>query len=376
MAVASVLVPIASKGTPGTRKGATRILTILQGSGPLAVVAAGGTRMAWQARRVFLERIEKARKSRALLYVTGDRLSQETIIHSDVFDLFVEHLDAIGVTERITLILYTRGGDGMAAWSLFNLVRMFCDELEVLVPMKAHSAGTMMAIGADRIIMTKQATLSPIDPSINHPLAPQVVGAPPGTRTPVSVEAIKGYLDLAGDTIGRAPEQQREMGPVLLDLARQVHPIVLGDTYRRRQQTQTLAEKLLAPQVKSAENRKKIISFLSSDSGSHDYTLNRREAEALGLPVTKCSAKLYPIVKGLYSDFKEEMKLRTPFNPSQFPPNAVTAFENLRATIESTASQPAQFVTHGNVIRQAAPPPNPGEMQAIEVLGEGWRVVP
>jgi hypothetical protein len=36
--------------------------------------------------------------------------------------------------------------------------------------------------------------LSPIDPSINHTLAPQVVGAPIGTRASVSVEAIKGYL--------------------------------------------------------------------------------------------------------------------------------------------------------------------------------------
>jgi hypothetical protein len=42
--------------------------------------------------------------------------------------------------------------------------------------------------------MTNQATLSPIDPSINHTLAPQVVGAPIGTRASVSVEAIKGYL--------------------------------------------------------------------------------------------------------------------------------------------------------------------------------------
>ena len=106
--------------------------------------------MSWQERRVLLKKIEAARRSRALLYVTGDRQNQETIIHSEVLDHFVEHLDAIGVTKRISLILYTRGGDGMAAWSLFNLVRMFCDELEVVVPVKAHSAGTMMAIGADR----------------------------------------------------------------------------------------------------------------------------------------------------------------------------------------------------------------------------------
>ncbi len=327
-------------------------------------------------RRLLLAKLERMRKSRALLYVTGDRPGQETIIHHDVFDHFVDHLDAIGVTKRISLILYTRGGDGMAAWSLFNLIRMFCDELEVIVPMKAHSAGTMMAIGADNIIMTKQATLSPIDPSINHPLAPQIQGAPVGARASVSVEAIKGYLDLAKDTLGPSSEGKPVMGDVMLDLARQVHPLVLGETYRRRQQTQTMAERLLAPQVKSAENRKKIISFLSSDSGSHDYTLNRREASALGLRVSKCPARLYPIVNQLYRSFRDEMKLRSPFNASQFAPNAVTPFVNLRGTIESTAADPVQFVTRGNFTRQSLPPPNQGEMAGVEIQGEEWRVVP
>jgi hypothetical protein len=286
-----------------------------------------------------------------------------------VFDHFVEHLDAIGVTSRISLILYTQGGDGMAAWSLFNLLRMFCDELEVIVPMKAHSAGTMMAIGADSIVMTKQATLSPIDPSINHALAPEVVGAPPGTRAPVSVEAIKGYLDLAYDTLGK--DGRGAMGGVMLDLARQVHPLVLGETNRRRQQTQVIAEKLLAPHVRSPQNRKKIISFLSSDSGSHDYTLSRREAHSLGLPAVKCPPKLYPIINQIYCNFRDEMKLRTPFNV-----NATTAFSNLRAIVESTAAPPAHYLTEGNFSRQPAPPPNQGELTSVEITGEGWRVVP
>jgi Serine dehydrogenase proteinase len=327
--------------------------------------------MSAQDRKALLTEVEKMRQSRVLLYVTGDRLGQETIIHRDAFDHFVEHLDAIGVTKRISLIIYTQGGDGMAAWSLFNLLRMFCDDLEVIVPMKAHSAGTMMAIGADKIIMTKQATLSPIDPSINHALAPQVVGAPAGTRAPVSVEAIKGYLNLAEDTLGK--NGQQAMAGVMLDLARQVHPLVLGDTYRRRQQTQVMAEKLLAPQVKTADNRKKIISFLSSDSGSHDYTLNRREAEGLGLPVVKCPDKLYPVINHIYANFRDEMKLRTPFNVSQFPPNAVTPFLNLRATIESTAAAPVQYVTEGTFSRQPVPPPNVGEMTSVEITAEGWR---
>jgi len=330
--------------------------------------------MSSQERRSLLENIERVQESRTILYVTGDRPSQETIISSDVFDHFVEHLDAIGVCRRISLILYTQGGDGMAAWSVLNLIRMFCDELEVIVPMKAHSAGTMMAIGADKIIMTKQATLSPIDPSINHPLAPQISGAPMGARAPVSVEAIKGYLDLARDTAGF--RNKAALGSIMVDLARQVHPLVLGDANRRRQQTQALAEKLLAPQVKKAEDRKKIISFLSSDSGSHDYTLNRREAGALGLTVTKCTDTLYKLLKNLYHNFRDEMRLREPFNPIVFPPSATTPFHNLRAVVESTVGSAVHFVTEGTVIRRPAAPPTGNEQTNVTVTSEGWRIVP
>ena len=59
--------------------------------------------------------------------------------------------------------MYTRGGNTLAGWSIINLIRQFCDELEIIIPSKAHSTGTLMALGANSIIMTKQATLGPID---------------------------------------------------------------------------------------------------------------------------------------------------------------------------------------------------------------------
>lgn len=331
--------------------------------------------MSWIERKKLLNKIEKIQDSKVILYVTGDRRGQETIISSDALDFFVEHLDRMGISRKISLILYTRGGDGMTSWSLINLIKMFCDELEIIIPMKAHSAGTMLAIGADKIIMTKQATLSPIDPSINHPLAPQIIGTPIITRAPVSVEAIQGYLDLANDTIGKENDQST-MGSIMLDLSRQIHPLVLGDAFRRRQQTRLLAGKLLAPQVKNDDDRKKIIDFLSSDSGSHDYTLNRREASALGLRVEKCSAKLYTVLRKLYEDFCEEMKLRDPFNPALFQlQNGSIDFSNIRATIESRFNKPVQFITEGRVEPTASPQPTIGTQNNLKIIWEGWRKI-
>lgn len=65
--------------------------------------------------------VEKERKSKVISYITGDRSGMETRIHREVLDLFVDHLDRIGPVPKITLILYTIGGDTSASWSIINL---------------------------------------------------------------------------------------------------------------------------------------------------------------------------------------------------------------------------------------------------------------
>ena len=60
----------------------------------------------------------------------------------------------------------------------------------------------------------------------------------------------------------------------------------------------------------------RIIAFLCSDSGSHDNTINRREAVELGLKVDKCSEKLYELLRLLRTNFPEQMELRVAYDPS------------------------------------------------------------
>ena len=90
----------------------------------------------YQQRKQFYEKIEKERKSKVIAYVTGDRPGMETVIGADTPDIFLEHLDYIGKVKKISLIIYTCGGDTLAAWNIVNLFREFCDELEIIIPNK------------------------------------------------------------------------------------------------------------------------------------------------------------------------------------------------------------------------------------------------
>ena len=310
------------------------------------------------------KQLEQEFNSKVLVYVTSDRQNMETQIAQDVIDYFINQLDSIGVTERISLVLYTRGGNTSAAWNIVNLLRMYCDHLQVIIPHKAHSAGTIISLGANDIVMTKQATLGPIDPSINTPLNPSIPNSL-GTF-PVSVEAVKGYVEFAKNEM--TIKDDRALSDIFIKLSDYVHPLVLGQVYRSRAQIQMLAKKLLINQVTDSDKIKKIISFLCGDSGSHDYTINRREAENdLGLRVIKPTENQYNIIRELYSSICEELELNTPFNPQSINGEFVVR----RCLLESIYGGADYFVSKG-IIQHV--PSKDGQIRLqSRMTFEGWR---
>ena len=258
--------------------------------------------------------LENLRNSKLIVYFTGDRRGLETMIGSDTLVLFTDHLDKIKKANKISLYLYTRGGDTLTAWSLVNLIRNFCVELEIIVPFNCHSAGTLICLGANKIVMTKQATLGPIDPSINSPFNPPAPGFPPNITLPVSVEHVNSYLEIAKNVLHIRNSTSRSN--ILIELSHKIHPHTLGAVYKSRSQIKMIAEKLLNYQSLNKTQVKRIINFLCSESGSHDYTIYRNEAkESLGLKIDKPSEGEYKIIHDIYNDIQEELQLLHPYNP-------------------------------------------------------------
>jgi len=303
-----------------------------------------------QKRKNLIKAIEDEFNTKVIVYFTGDRRGLETQIHSEVLEFFVDHLDKIGQVERISLFLYTRGGNTLAGWSLVNLIRQFCEHFEVIVPSKCHSTGTLIALGAEKIIMTKQATLGPIDPSVTTPLNPNIPNNPQA-RIPVNVESIRGFLDLAREEL--RIKNDENLSSILLKLSDYINPLVLGDVYRAKSQIQMLARKLLQNQALDTDKIDKVISFLVSESGSHDYTIDRREARnGLGLKVEKPNDRQYSLIKSLYEDIRTELELVTPldFN-TMLGANTTVPYSFRRAIIESLTYGSHYFLSEGTLQR-------------------------
>lgn len=321
------------------------------------------------ARAAVYRQIEAERKTKILALVTGERVGLETQIARDAVGPFVSLLDQIGPTSKISLILDTNGGQTSAAWRLINLIRSFCDDLEVIIPTKAMSAGTLMALGADRIVMTKQAALGPIDPSLDgHPLSPEVTG-PTGQklRLAVSAEAIRGYLD----EVKKDVQGAEALASVWMHLATQIHPLVLGDIFRLGGQIRAMATELIKRQVPDAAKQADIIQLLCSDSGSHDFTINRRKAAEIGLDVEKPSAALYGLLSQIIKSYEGELATFQPFSfVGLLGAQAQANFKLVRGLVESTQDCYG-FVTEGTVAL------NPNNQQIVHQTDfEGWRKLP
>jgi hypothetical protein len=333
----------------------------------------------YSERRELYQKLEKRQNSKVLVYFTGDRQGLETRIGKDVYDVFVNQLDKIRTSpkSKISLYLYTTGGDTLSAWSIINLVNQFASEVEVIVPSKCLSAGTLMSLGAKDIVMTKQATLGPIDPSVNTPLNPVIPGGPINAingRIPVSVEAIEGYIQFMKQECGY--NGKVDSGKLMEILAAHIHPIVLGEVYRAKQQIKMLGEKLLSNQINDKEKIDKIINFLCSGSGSHDYTIHRQEArENLGLNIITPDEETYAIIKAIYVDIAKELELTSPYNPNKYLGEKTSAsYSFTRAVIESLNGGSCKYVSNGLLTRRQISV-QPGVLQMAindQRTVEGW----
>ena len=85
---------------------------------------------------------------------------------------FVEELEKIRTNperNEVVLILNSNGGNPHAAFKILNIIRTKCSTISVVVPHYAKSAATLLALGANKIVMAEQSELGPLDMQIEHP---------------------------------------------------------------------------------------------------------------------------------------------------------------------------------------------------------------
>ncbi len=121
-------------------------------------------------RKKQLKRISSFRGDRDVLVVAADLNKAQfagaaiALGYADLLPITDQLANLKG--KRLDLILETPGGSGETAEEIVRICRAKYDEIGVIVPGWAKSAGTILAMAADEIIMGPVSALGPIDAQI------------------------------------------------------------------------------------------------------------------------------------------------------------------------------------------------------------------
>jgi ClpP class serine protease len=211
---------------------------------------------AMRARKI--AQLEGIRNSRVILLVhrqeTMRLLGFPLVRYIDINDS-EEVLRAIQMTDDdvpLDIVLHTPGGLVLAALQIARAVRDHAAKVTVFVPHYAMSGGTLIALAADEIVMSKHSVLGPIDPQLGQSPAASLIRV-------VEQKPIKEIDD---------------------------QTLILADVGRKAiAQVKQSARELLERKM-PADRAEPLAEKLSTGTWTHDYPIFATTAKELGLPVS------------------------------------------------------------------------------------------
>ena len=198
-----------------------------------------------------------------------------TSINMEDINGFMAGVHGLDFRKKLLLILHTPGGLAEGAQTIVAYLRSKFSAIDVVVPTYAMSAGTMIALGCDQIIMGRQSQLGPTDPQL-------IVG-----DRPFSAHSIVEQFQEARNDISGNPVLAHAWAPVL----RSFGPALLQEAQRSIQYGQTLVRDWLCQYMFSELDDAEAVSgrvakhFGGNQHGSHGRRIDRDEARRHRLEV-------------------------------------------------------------------------------------------
>lgn len=230
-----------------------------------------------------LQNISNLRKNRNVLFYASAFL-QKPHLNPDAIQITYEEINGFmsclyGMDFRkgLTLILHTPGGVTNAAESIVQYLHSKFSDIEVIIPTFAMSAGTMISLSANRIIMGRPSQLGPIDPQI------------PISGKFVSARAIVDQFAKAKEEISSNLSLAHAWAPILQSLG----PALLVEAeyaldYGERMVASWLENRMLKRSANKSAKAKDIAHYFNDASNhkSHGRRIDMTEARKQGVNVT------------------------------------------------------------------------------------------
>jgi ATP-dependent protease ClpP protease subunit len=340
--------------------------------------------MTWAERIELYRKIEAHRKRPLIAYVTSKRQGAETHMASDAVPHIIAQLDALPDDSKdLDFLIASNGGDPMVAWRIMTLIRQRLEDeassrrppkVAVMIPQSAYSAATLVALGADEIIMHPNGHLGPVDMQI-------ITSGESGQAKRFSTEDISAFLDFVRDNLKIT--DQEHIRALFEITCKEVGSLGIGFTARSSKLAVDLGERLLGMHMKDDDIGSKlrsIVETLSRKFQSHAYPVNRKEALEIGLPVNKKRDRdLEDLMWSIWLNIEKDLKENTPFDPLFELMNSTEASKLMtpvpQLNIALTASASAHYsTTIADLVAASTIQINPVDFEHTNALVESSRL--
>jgi len=265
--------------------------------------------MAYEDRRAIYADLEQYRQRALIVYVTSLRENAGGGMELSVLPEFLDQLHRIPRdVSRLDLLVVSDGGDGDVAWQVMPILRERFQHVAVLVPACAFSAATLLALGADEIVMHPSGHLGPVDPQFwKDPADPDA-----------SQYRQKFNYDELLSFVAFLREKARISNPtdLLEQYFKEVGASAVGLAAAASQNGLLQAEELLAMHMKPAD-AKRIATELNTRFHHHGHALTRAAAKKLGLPVAHADETTEAFLWKIWLSVERELEMRSPFIPTR-----------------------------------------------------------
>lgn len=247
-------------------------------------------------RRVRLIRqLQEGRSSRVFVLWNLDDLKRE-----DFFTL-ADMLEEENPDQDIDFVVLSPGGSGEAGFRIGHTFQQWSRRkkisFRVIVPLYAKSAATILALGANQIVMGLQSEIGPIDPQIAK------YDKSRGRLRYIPAMAVFDGLKLVSEFINQIPEMSRFFEEIVKNERLTLDE--LGILERTRESGKQYGETLLyGNMIEDEKIAREVVERLSDYYKYHGHPIDAYEAEEqLNLDVQHCEGDQWTVIKALRDEY-------------------------------------------------------------------------
>lgn len=203
-------------------------------------------------------------------WLEGFKSNKFSVSDADM-NAFMNCINKLDRSKGLDLILHTPGGNVTATEAIVKYLKaMFGNDIRVIVPQLAMSAGTMIACSSKVILMGKQSNLGPIDPQFGNMPAQGVLD---------EIDRIKKEIATDKNTI-----------PLWHSILQKYHPTFIGECELAVKLSHEMVSTWLKENMLADKNEAEIAIIVTAlsdhgDTMTHSRHLDSEKCKSIGLKI-------------------------------------------------------------------------------------------